>query len=265
MQIANKVILVTGGASGIGRGLCERFARDGAKGVCVADVNDAAGEEVAAAIGGSYVHCDVSDEAQVQRAIAAAEAKYGPIDLYCSNAGVAYRDAGGSVAGSTNAEWTKTWEVNLMAHVYATRALLPAMIARGSGYFLITASAAGLLNQVGSAAYSVTKHAAVGFAESLAITHGEQGIGVSVFCPQGVWTNMTRWVKESPKGADAMMKPEEVAQIVVQGLAEERFLIVSHAQTKEYVQRKAADYDGWIRGMQRYRRKLREQARRAAG
>ena len=261
MQIANKVILVTGGASGIGRGLCERFAREGAKGVCVADVDDTAGQQVAAAIGGKYIHCDVGDEAQVQRAIAETEAQFGPIDLYVSNAGIAFRDAGGLVAGSSNADWTKIWEVNLMAHVYATRALLPAMIARGSGYFLITASAAGLLNQVGSAAYSVTKHAAVGFAESLAITHGEQGIGVSVFCPQGVWTNMTRWVKESPKGADAMMQPAEVAETVVQALAEERFLIVSHAQTKEYLQRKAADYDGWIRGMQRYRTKLREQAR----
>jgi NAD(P)-dependent dehydrogenase (short-subunit alcohol dehydrogenase family) len=258
MQIAGKVIVVTGGASGIGRALCERFSREGAKAVCVADIDEAGGAQVAAAIGGSFVHCDVSDEARVQHVIAETEQRFGPIDLFCSNAGIAFRDAG-HVAGSSNAEWSKIWEVNVMQHVYATRALLPAMLARGSGYFLITASAAGLLNQVGSAAYSVTKHAAVGFAESLAITHGEQGIKVSVFCPQGVWTNMTRWVKESPKGADAMLQPDAAAQEVVEGLAEERFLIVSHAQTKEYVQRKAADYDGWIRGMQRYRRKLREQ------
>jgi short-subunit dehydrogenase len=139
------------------------------------------------------------------------------------------------------------------------------MIARGSGYFLITASAAGLLSQVGSAAYSVTKHGAVAFAESLAITHAEQGIGVSLLCPQGVWTNMTRWVKQSPDGADAMMQPDAVAQIVVEGLAAERFLILTHTQTKEYLQRKAADHDGWVRSMQRYRKKLRAQQKRRSG
>jgi NAD(P)-dependent dehydrogenase (short-subunit alcohol dehydrogenase family) len=264
MQIANKVVFVTGGASGIGRGLSERFARDGAKRVFVADVDDTGGEQAAAVIGGKYIHCDVSDEAQVRSAIAEAEKDAGPIDLYCSNAGIAFADANRLVSGSSNADWTKIWEVNLMAHVYATRALLPSMIERGAGYFLITASAAGLLTQVGSTAYSVTKHAAVAFGESLAITHGEQGIGVSVFCPQGVWTNMTRWVKESPRGADAMKSPDEVAEIVVKGLAEERFLIVSHSQTQEYFQRKAADYDGWIRGMRRYRTKLRERARKMA-
>jgi NAD(P)-dependent dehydrogenase (short-subunit alcohol dehydrogenase family) len=262
MQIANKVIMVTGAAHGIGRALCERFAREGAKGICVLDVDADAGEQLAAAIGGSFARCDVADEGQLQRAIAAAQERFGPIDLYCGNAGVAFRDGPGSVAGSSNAEWAKTWEVNVMAHVYAARALLPGMLARGSGHFLITASAAGLLTQIGSAAYSVTKHGAVAFAESLAIAHGEQGIGVSVLCPQGVWTNMTRWVKESPKGADAMLQPEQVAELVVQGLAEDRFLILSHPVTREYLQNKASDYDGWVRGMQRYRRKLREQSRR---
>lgn len=262
MEISNKVVMVTGGAHGIGRALCERFARDGAKGVCVVDLDADAGEQLAAAIGGLFVRCDVADEGQIQHALATAQERFGPIDLFCGNAGVAFRDGPGSAAGSTNAEWTKTWEVNVMAHVYAARALLPAMIARGSGYFLITASAAGLLTQVGSSAYSVTKHGAVAFAESLAIAHAEQGIGVSVLCPQGVWTNMTRWVKESPRGADAMMQPEQVAELVVQGLAEERFLILSHPVTKEYIQNKARDYDGWIHGMQRYRKKLRERARR---
>ena len=262
MQIQAKVIVVTGGAHGIGRALCERFAREGAKGVCVADLDADAGTQVAQSIGGLFVHCDVGDESQIQRAIAETEQRFGPVDLFCSNAGVAFRDAKGQVSGSSNDEWSKTWQVNVMAHVYASRALLPAMIARGSGYFLITASAAGLLSQVGSAAYSVTKHGAVAFAESLAIAHGEQGIGVSLLCPQGVWTNMTRWVKQSPDGADAMMQPDAVAQIVVEGLAAERFLILTHTQTKEYLQRKSADYDGWVRSMQRYRKKLREQQKR---
>lgn len=257
MLIAGKVVVVTGGASGIGRALCERFAREGAKGVCVADLDEDAGSGVAQAIGGLFVRCDVGDELQVQRLIAAAQDRFGPIDLYCSNAGMAFRDGPLHVADSSNADWTKIWEVNVMAHVYAARALLPAMLARGSGHFLITASAAGLLHQVGSAAYSVTKHGAVAFAESLAISHGDQGIGVSLLCPQGVWTNMTRWVKKSPRGGDAMLNPDDVASAVVAGLADERFLILSHPITHDYMQNKARDYDGWLHGMRRYYAKLR--------
>jgi NAD(P)-dependent dehydrogenase (short-subunit alcohol dehydrogenase family) len=261
MQIAGKVIIVTGGASGIGRGLCERFAREAAKHVCVADLDEVAGQEVAAAVGGSFIRCDVGDEAQVKQLIAQTESQFGPVDLYCSNAGVGLRDSGGHVAGTNDDAWTKSWQVNLMAHVYAARALLPGMLERGAGYFLITASAAGLLHQVGSSAYSVTKHGAVAFAESLAITHGDQGIGVSVLCPQGVWTNMTRWVKSSPKGGDAMQQPADVAEVVVQALAENRFLVLSHPVTKDYMQNKARDYDAWIGGMRRYFVKLRESQR----
>lgn len=264
MQIADKIILVTGGASGIGRALCERFAKERAKGICVVDRDEDSGQRVAAAIGGMFVACDVGDEAQLQHAISETQQRLGPIDLFCGNAGMAFRDGPGSVAGSNNAQWTKIWEVNVMAHVYAARALLPQMIERGSGYFLITASAAGLLTQIGSSAYSVTKHGAVAFAESLAIAHGEQGIGVSLLCPQGVWTNMTRWVKESrnePRREDAMLEPEQVAETVVQGLAEERFLILTHPITQDYIQHKAGDYDAWLRRMQRYRGKLREQAK----
>ena len=256
MQIESKVILVTGGAHGIGRALCERFAKERAKGVCVADLDVETGKRVAESIGGSFVRCDVSDEAQVKDAIAEAERAFGPIELFVSNAGIAIGDRDGHVAGATNADWTKIWEINVMAHIYATRALLPAMLARGSGYFLITASAAGLLSQIGSAPYSVTKHAAVAFAESLAITHGEQGIGVSVLCPQGVWTNMTRGQGETPQAGDGMLQPEDVAQSVVDGLSAERFLILPHAQVLEYMQRKTTDYDRWIRGMQRFRRKF---------
>lgn len=256
MQIAGKVVVVTGGAHGIGRALCERFAREGAKGVCVADVDVAAGSEVATAIGGMFAGCDVRDEAAIVRTIADIEQRFGPVDLFCSNAGIAIGDVNGLVSGASNEAWTRIWEINVMAHVYATRALLPAMIARGSGYFLITASAAGLLSQIGSAAYSVTKHAAIGFAESLAITHGEQGIGVSVLCPQGVWTNMTKGQGDTPQAGDGMLQPEQVAQCVVDGLREQRFVILPHPQVAEYMQRKTSDYDRWIAGMQRFRRKF---------
>jgi NAD(P)-dependent dehydrogenase (short-subunit alcohol dehydrogenase family) len=256
MQIKDKVIVVTGGAHGIGRALCERFHKEGAKGICVADLDEAEGSRVAAAVSGIFVRCDVRDEAQVQNVIAKTEARFGAIDLFCSNAGIGVPDVGGSVAGASNEDWTKIWEVNVMQHVYATRALLPGMIARGAGYFLITASAAGLLSQIGSAAYSVTKHAAIGFAESLAITHGEQGIAVSVLCPQGVWTNMTRGQGDTPQAGDGMLQPEDVAQSVVEGLGDQRFLILPHPQVREYMQRKTSDYDRWIRGMQRFRRKF---------
>jgi NAD(P)-dependent dehydrogenase (short-subunit alcohol dehydrogenase family) len=256
MQISDKVIVVTGGAHGIGRALCERFKREGAKGICVADLDEAAGSSVADAVGGSFVRCDVRDEAQIKDVIEKTEARFGPIDLFCANAGIGVRDVDGLVAGASNEAWNKIWEVNVMQHIYATRALLPGMIARGSGYFLITASAAGLLSQIGSAAYSVTKHAAIGFAESLAITHGEQGIGVSVLCPQGVWTNMTRGQGDTPQAGDGMLQPEDVAQSVIEALATERFLILPHPQVLEYMQRKTTDYDRWIRGMQRFRRKF---------
>jgi NAD(P)-dependent dehydrogenase (short-subunit alcohol dehydrogenase family) len=256
MEIADKVIVVTGGAQGIGRAMCERFAREGARGICVADLDESAGQSVAAAVGGLFVRCDVADEGQIRALVEAAERRFGPIDLFCSNAGIGVRDAGGSAAGASNADWTRIWEINVMAHVYAARALLPGMIARGFGYLLNTASAAGLLSQIGSAPYSVTKHAAVAFAESLAITHGDQGIRVSVLCPQGVWTNMTRGQGETPQANDGMLQPEDVAQSVCEGLAAERFLILPHPQVLEYMQRKTADYDRWLAGMRRFRRKF---------
>ncbi|MEY4578563.1 MAG: hypothetical protein RL701_3266 [Pseudomonadota bacterium] len=256
MEIADKVTVVTGGAHGIGRALCERFAKDGAKHVCVADVDDTTGNEVARTIGGAFVHCDVRDEQQIKALVAKTERDHGPIDLFCCNAGIFVLDENGSVAGASNDAWTKIWEINVMQHVYATRACLPGMIARGSGYFLITSSAAGLLSQIGSAAYSVTKHAAIGFAESLAIAHGEQGIGVSVLCPQGVVTNMTRGQENTPQAGDGMLQPEAVAQCVVDGLAAKQFLILPHPQVLTYMQRKTTDYDRWIRGMQRFRQKF---------
>jgi NAD(P)-dependent dehydrogenase (short-subunit alcohol dehydrogenase family) len=256
MEIADKVILVTGGAHGIGRALVERFARDAARGVCVADRDEGAGRAVAEQVGGLFVRCDVRDEAQIQAAIAATEQLFGPVDLFCSNAGIAIADPGGQAAGASNADWTRIWEINVMAHVYAARALVPGMVARGGGYFLVTASAAGLLSQIGSAPYSVTKHAAVAFAESLAIAHGDQGIGVSVLCPQGVWTNMTKGQGDTPQAGDGMLQPDEVAECVVTGLREGRFLILPHPQVREYMQRKAADTDRWLLGMRKFRKKF---------
>ena len=256
MQITNKVVVVTGGGNGIGRALAERCIREGAKGVVIADVDEAEGQRVAQACGARFVPCDVRSEEQVVRLIKEAEQAFGPVDLFCSNAGIFVLDEDGSVAGASNADWQRIWEINVMAHVLAARALLPSMIARKSGYFLITASAAGLLSQIGSAAYSVTKHAAVAFAESLAIEHGQQGIGVSVLCPQGVLTNMTQGQGDTPQSADGMLRPEDVAECVVQGLAEQRFLILPHPQVLDYMRRKTADYDRWIRGMQRFRQKF---------
>jgi len=256
MDLRNKVAVVTGGSSGIGKALCERFAKEGARGVCVADLDEAAGRKVAESIGGIFVRCDVSDEAQIKSLIAQTEERFGPIDLFCSNAGIFFTDDGGLAAGASNEQWSKIWSVNVMAHVYAARALLPAMIARGSGYFLNTASAAGLLSQIGSATYSVTKHAAVAFAESLAITHGDQGIGVSVLCPQGVLTKMTAGQGDTPQANDGMLQPEEVAQCVMEALAENRFMILPHPQVREYFQKKAGDYDRWVGGMRKFRRKF---------
>jgi NAD(P)-dependent dehydrogenase (short-subunit alcohol dehydrogenase family) len=256
MELADKVVVVTGGAHGIGRALCERFAREGARGVCVADLDEPAGRAVAESIGGLFVRCDVRDEAQIQTLIAATEQRFGPIDLFCSNAGIAIGDPDGSAAGASNADWTRIWEINVMAHVYAARALLPAMLARGAGHFLNTASAAGLLSQIGSAPYSVTKHAAVAFAESLAIAHGDQGIGVSVLCPQGVWTNMTKGQGDTPQAGDGMLQPEDVAECVVAGLRDNRFMILPHPEVVTYMQRKTADYDRWVLGMRKFRRKF---------
>jgi NAD(P)-dependent dehydrogenase (short-subunit alcohol dehydrogenase family) len=256
MELAGKVIVVTGGANGIGRALCERFAREGAKGIGVADLDEAAGSEVARRVNGLFVRCDVSDEAQIKHLIARTQERFGPIDLFCSNAGIFIEDVGGLAAGASNEAWQRIWQINVMAHVYAARALLPAMIARGSGYFLNTASAAGLLSQIGSAGYSTTKHAAVGFAESLAISHGDQGIKVSVLCPQGVATNMTAGQGDTPQAADGMLQPEQVAEDVVKAIREERFLVLPHPEVAQYMQRKTADYERWIGGMRRFRRRF---------
>jgi len=251
MQVAGKVIVVTGGASGIGRALCERFAREGAKAVAVADIDEKGAKEVAGQINGLAFACDVSKEADILRVVRKTEENFGPIDLYCSNAGIAVP---GGVEAS-NQDWQRIWEINVMAHIYAARALIPGMIKRGGGYFLITASAAGLLSQIGSAPYSVTKHAAVGLAENMAITYGDQGIKVFALCPQAVRTEMTR-EGGGVASVDGMLEPEQVADSVMEAFAEERFLILPHPEVRSYMERKVSDYDRWLYGMRRLQKRF---------
>lgn len=249
MQVRDKIVVVTGGANGIGRALCLRFAAEGAKAVVVADLQENAAEQVAKEISGIAVRVDVSREAEIIQVVKEITEKFGAIDLFCSNAGI-------GVSGSFDApdeEWQRSWNVNVMAHVYAARAVLPAMLARREGYLLQTVSAAGLLTQLGSAPYSVTKHAALAFAEWLAITYGDQGIKVSALCPMGVRTDMLRRA-EFAGGAflvESAIEPEAVAESVVKALAEERFLILPHPEVATYFQRKASDYERWLRSMRR--------------
>jgi len=247
MKIQGKTVVVTGGASGIGRGLVKRFKEEGAANIVIADISADELNEFAEEIGATPFVCDVSDEEQVKNLVQMTEEKFGHIDLFCGNAGIL------SMGGveSSNETWEKTWAVNVMAHVYATRHALPKMIERGEGYFLITASAAGLLSQVGSATYSVTKHAALSLAEWVLITHGAQGIKVSALCPQAVESKMTAGSNGGVAGQDGMLKPEVVADTVIAGLDEEKFMILPHPEVEKYFRNKATDYQRWIGGMQK--------------
>lgn len=254
MSPRGHVVVVTGGASGIGRALCERFAREGAKAVVVADIDGAGAAAVAAAIGpvATAMRCDVTSETDMMRLIDETEARHGGIGLFCSNAGIfnGLDPKGENAGGASDAEWSRAWAVNVHAHVLAARHLVPRMRARGGGWFLHTVSAAGLLSQVGSAVYATTKHAAVGFAEALAITHRAHGIRVAILCPQGVDTAMLRDVgRKGPESLDGVLSAEEVAEATIRGLEAETFLILPHAQVAGYMARKAESYDRWLGGM----------------
>lgn len=249
MDVHGRVVVVTGGGGGIGAALCRRFAAEGARAVVVADLDPAAAGVVAAAVGGTAVPTDVTVEGEVQALVAGVVEEHGRLDIYCSNAGVAIR--GGPEV--PDAGWQQSWMVNTLAHVYAARAVLPGMLARGEGYLVGTISAAGLLNHVTAAPYAVTKAAALSLFEWLAIAHSDQGIRVSVVCPQGVRTRMLEQEGERSFLAAEAIEPEAVAEAVVQGLHDERFLILPHPEVAEYFRRKASDYDRWLRGMRRLR------------
>ncbi|MGD9601052.1 MAG: SDR family oxidoreductase [Gammaproteobacteria bacterium] len=250
MDIAGKVVVVTGGASGIGAALARRFRAEGAKGVAVADLQADLLQEVADGIDGMAVPCNVGNEREIQALVACVEEELGPIDVFCSNAGIARLGD----EDAPNEEWQLNWDVHVMAHVYAVRAVAPKMAARGGGYLVHTASAAGLLSHIQSATYSVTKHAAVAFAEWVSIKYREQGVRVSVLAPQAVRTPMT----DRPEGAqvasvDGMIEPEQLADCVIEGMRKEEFLILPHAQVRDYMLRKASDIDRWLAGMSRWR------------
>jgi len=251
MRLTNAIIIVTGGGNGIGRALCRRFAVEAPKAIVVADIDAAAAERVAEEIGGTALGADVSREDDVQRLVATTIERHGAIDLFCSNAGIAV-DGGPETPTS---EWQRCWDVNVMAHVFAARAVLPSMLARGGGYLLQTVSAAGLLTHPQSATYAVSKHASLAFAEWLSMTYGDRGIGVSALCPQGVRTAMLQRASAGGRTflLDTALEPTQVAEEVVKGLADERFLILPHPEVAEYFRRKAADYDRWLRGMRRLR------------
>jgi NAD(P)-dependent dehydrogenase (short-subunit alcohol dehydrogenase family) len=258
MELTDKVAIVTGGAGGIGRALAWRFVEEGARGVVVADLDSAGPDAVAAEIGerATGFAGDVADEATVRALIARAEEAFGPVDLFCANAGV----AAGIGLESDEAVWDLAFGVNIRAHIHAAKALVPGWVERGSGYFLTTASAAGLLTQIGSAPYAVTKHAAVAFAEWLSVTYGASGIRVSCLCPMGVNTAMLNAGVDGEDGVTAgdvvraaggVVEPEQVADDVVAALREERFLVLPHPEVLTFFQRKGSDYDRWLAGMRR--------------
>jgi NAD(P)-dependent dehydrogenase (short-subunit alcohol dehydrogenase family) len=265
MELSGKVAVVTGGASGIGRAMALAFGDEGAAGVVVADLDGEGAEAVANQIGAQAVAVggDVAAEDGVDAVVRAAEDSFGAVDLFCANAGVAV----GTDAQTPDAEWDLAFGVNIRSHILAARRLLPGWLERGDGYFLSTASAAGLLTQIGSAPYAVTKHAALAFAEWLSVTHGDQGLKVSCLCPMGVDTPLLQEGLAKPGGDEALgakvvqaagelLQPEQVADAVVEALREERFLILPHPEVLTFFRRKADDYDRWLAGMRRLQRSV---------
>jgi NAD(P)-dependent dehydrogenase (short-subunit alcohol dehydrogenase family) len=248
MMVRDKVVVVTGAARGIGEGLVRRFHNEGARAVVAADLDGAGAEKIAAETDGFGTQVDVGCELDIQRLVSETMQRYGQIDLFCSNAGIFI--PGGIDA--PNEDWLKMRDIHLLAHVYAARAVLPGMLARGEGYLLQTVSAAGLLTSLESVVYAVTKHAALGLAEWLSMTYGDAGIKVSALCPQGVRTDM---LMQDPNNflVEGSVSVEQVADSVMEGLATEKFLILPHPEVAEYFKRKANDHDRWLRGMRRLR------------
>jgi len=261
VKLADKVTIITGAGSGIGRALAEKFASNGARAVVCVDLNGDAAAETAELIGpqASAEALDVGDESAIEQLVARTEAHYGRIDVFVSNAG--YGRPGGLEMPTS--EWQQMMNVHTWSHLAAARAVVPGMLARGSGYLLSTASAAGLLSQFDSGAYAVSKHAAVALAEWLAINYVDQGIGVSVLCPQGVRTNILNFMEDPSTqvdvvqaGGDGILEPEVVADLCIEAMADGRFLVLPHEKVETYFQRKASDYDRWLSGMRRHRRQF---------
>jgi NAD(P)-dependent dehydrogenase (short-subunit alcohol dehydrogenase family) len=266
MELGGKITVVTGAASGIGRALARRFADEGAAAVVAADVDESGAKAVAEQIEQEHpgvalaVACDVGDDTSVRALIDAAEATCGPIDLFFANAGI----GGGTDLETADSDWDRAFAVNVKAHYFAARRLVPGWIARSDGYFCSTASAAGLLTQIGSAPYSVTKHAALAFAEWLSVTYGGHGLKVSCLCPMGVNTNMLAGADQMAgsragnvvRATSEVLEPEDVAEVVVEGIRAEQFLLLPHPDVLVHLQRKAADIDRWLAGMRRLQARM---------
>jgi NAD(P)-dependent dehydrogenase (short-subunit alcohol dehydrogenase family) len=246
MELKDRVAVITGAASGIGRAAALRFKREGAAGLVLGDLNFNELKKISETIDAIPVQCDVSKEADVQNLVREAEARYGRVDVFFSNAGIF--QAGGLEA--PDAEWERNWKIHVMAHVYAARAVVEGMLARGGGYFIVTASAAGLLNIVESATYGVSKHGAVAFAEWLSIAYGRKGLRVSCLCPQAVMTNMFTGGGGSA-GVDGVLTVEQAMDEVVKTMRGEKFLILPHPKVLDYARLKGAEYDRWLGGMQK--------------
>jgi len=248
MHLKDKIAVVTGAATGIGEALARRFKSEGARAVVVCDLDGPGAERVAADIGGIGMRVDVAKEAEIQRLVQETIGRFGQIDLFCSNAGIFIE---GDIF-APNEAWSRMRDIHVLAHVYAARAVLPAMLERGDGYLLQTVSAAGLVTSLESVIYAVTKHASLALAEWISMTYGDRGIKVSALCPQGVRTNM---LMQDPDNylVEGSVSVEQVADSVIEGLADERFLILPHPEAAEYFRRKATDYDRWLRGMRRFR------------
>jgi NAD(P)-dependent dehydrogenase (short-subunit alcohol dehydrogenase family) len=251
VDLTDKVIVITGGGSGIGAAMARRFADESPRAMVLADIDLEAAAQVAEEVSGVAVLTDVADPGSNEDLIESTTSRFGPIDLFCANAGI------GQVGDEQSdvSVWDRMWAINVMSHVHAARHLIPAWVARGEGYFLVTASAAGLLTNLKAAQYSVTKHAAVAFAEWLAITYGDAGVKVSALCPQFVNTPLLEGSEAfQALGANHTLEPDEVADAVVSGLADERFLILPHPEVEKYFQNKANDYERWLGGMRKLQR-----------